>query len=220
MKKAFFIAMIVALAGCETVPEPIVHQPMSAAPQPAPLHQANGAIFPTGGRGLLMFEDQRARVAGDTLTVLLEEKNAASNKSSTKAQRSSDTDYNIDLAKGIPLRKYLEILQFDADSKNDFEGKGEASSNNALTGKITVTVIEVLANGNLVVSGEKQVALNKGTEYIRLSGVVNPVNIKAGNTVSSTQVADARLEYRGSGAIHEAQNMGWLTRLFYSVMPF
>jgi flagellar L-ring protein precursor FlgH len=81
-------------------------------------------------------------------------------------------------------------------------------------------VIQVLANGNLVVSGEKQIGINQGTEYVRFSGVVNPATIMAGNVVSSTQVADARLQYRGTGVVDEAQTMGWLARFFLSVLPF
>ncbi|MDP1935016.1 MAG: flagellar basal body L-ring protein FlgH, partial [Nitrosomonas sp.] len=83
----------------------------------------------------------------------------------------------------------------------------------------TVTVIEALPNGNLVVSGEKQIGINQGQEFIRLSGVVNPVHIMA-NTISSTQVADARVEYRANGYLDEAQTMGWLSRFFLSVTPF
>ena len=106
-----------------------------------------------------------------------------------------------------------------ASSANTLDGKGESASNNDFTGTITVTVIEVLANGNLLVSGEKQVGINQGSEFIRFSGVVNPTAIN-GNTVSSVQVADARLEYRATGYIDEAQQMGWLSRFFLSVLPF
>jgi flagellar L-ring protein precursor FlgH len=88
------------------------------------------------------------------------------------------------------------------------------------TGTITVTVIEVMPNGNLLVSGEKQVSIGAGTEYIRLSGIVNPYFINAANTISSASVADARIEYKESGVISEAQVFGWLARFFMSVLPF
>jgi flagellar L-ring protein precursor FlgH len=88
------------------------------------------------------------------------------------------------------------------------------------TGTITVTVIEVLPNGNLLVSGEKQVAIGHGQEYIRLSGIVNPYFVNAANTIASSQVADARIEYKESGAISEAQVIGWLARFFLTVLPF
>ena len=83
-----------------------------------------------------------------------------------------------------------------------------------------MTVIEVLANGNLLVSGEKQVAIGDNTEYIRVSGIVNPYYINSANTISSSQVADTRIEYKERGVISEAQVMGWLARFFLSVLPF
>ena len=107
-----------------------------------------------------------------------------------------------------------------AESENTFAGKGDAAANNVFTGNITVTVIEVLANGNLLVSGEKQVSIGQGTEYIRLSGVVNPYFVSGANTIASANVADARIEYKATGAISEAQVMGWLARFFLSVLPF
>jgi flagellar L-ring protein precursor FlgH len=106
-----------------------------------------------------------------------------------------------------------------ASSTNQFEGKGEAASANNFSGTITVTVIDVLPNRNLVVSGEKQLAMTQGSEYIRFSGVVRPETV-INNTVSSIQVADARIEYKANGYIDEAQTMGWLSRFFLTVSPF
>jgi flagellar L-ring protein precursor FlgH len=107
-----------------------------------------------------------------------------------------------------------------ATSSNEFEGGGTSGSDNTFTGTITLTVLEVLPNGNLVVSGEKQLGINQGSEFVRVSGVVNPINILPGNVVLSTLLADARLEYRGTGYIDEAQNMGWLARIFQVILPF
>ena len=101
-----------------------------------------------------------------------------------------------------------------------FSRKGAAAANNVFNGTITVTVIDVYPNGNLLVSGEKMVAINQGNEFIRFSGVINPNNVTAANTVQSTQVADARIEYRGSGFIDESNTMGWLQRFFVAIMPF
>ena len=94
------------------------------------------------------------------------------------------------------------------------------SSTWTFSGTITVSVLEVMANGNLRVRGEKQIAINHGTEFIRFSGVVNPRTITGQNTVPSTQVADARIEYVGDGYINEAQHMGWLQRIFLNISPF
>ena len=110
--------------------------------------------------------------------------------------------------------------QLGANSETQFAGKGETSNLNVFQGTITTTVVETLANGNLVVSGERQIGLNHNAEIIRFSGVVTPAAIRQGNTVISTEVADVRLEYFGRGYIDQAQAMPWLQRFFLSVLPF
>ena len=120
---------------------------------------------------------------------------------------------------GLPLSLLQKHATAEAKYSNKFDGNGESASKNDFKGTITVTVIEALPNGNLVVSGEKQIGINQGQEFIRLSGVVNPIHIM-GNTISSIQIADARVEYRANGYIDEAQTMGWLSRFFLTVSPF
>jgi flagellar L-ring protein precursor FlgH len=166
-----------------------------------------------------MFDDRRARFVGDTLTVLIEEKTSASKKSSSTADKTGSTSLDIPAVNKVPITN-LQGASIEASSATKFEGKGDAASNNLFSGNLTVTVIEVLPNGNMIVSGEKQVSINHGTEYIRFSGVVNPLHINASNTVSSTKVADARIEYQGTGYLDEVQNMGWLARFFMTVWPF
>jgi flagellar L-ring protein precursor FlgH len=127
-----------------------------------------------------------------------------------------------DFAGGIP--KLLGSLLDGQDAKlsggNKLDAKGGANANNTFNGVITVTVVDVMRNGNLLVSGEKQMGINQGTEYIRFSGVVNPRTVSGNNTVPSTLVADARIEYTAKGYIDEAQHMGWMQRIFLNVMPF
>ena len=105
-------------------------------------------------------------------------------------------------------------------SDTQFDASGAASNTNSFSGSITVTVIDVYPNGNLLVSGEKQIAIGRETQYVRLSGVVNPTFLGVNNQINSTQVADARIEYKGNGPIDEASAMGWLARFFLSIMPF
>jgi flagellar L-ring protein FlgH len=211
------------LAGCNTVPPTNVHQPMTARPaQPPENRYASGAIF-NAATTRPLFEDRRARFVGDTLTITIAENTSASTKSNSTATRTSAVDVGLPSVTGLPNNKWLDRslgISANASSSNTFSGEGEAAAKNAFTGTLTVTVIEVLPNGNLLVSGEKQVALTQGTEYIRLSGVVNPTFITATNTISSARVADARIEYKESGYISEAQVMGWLARFFLSVLPF
>jgi len=179
---------------------------------------ANGAIYQVA-YGRPLFEDRRARTLGDTLTINIIENTSADKKSNTTTNRSSDNNLAVPNVTGLPGKSFMGAgLSATTDMK--FSGDGETASNNVFTGTITVTVIDVFANGNLLVSGEKQVGINHGSEFIRFSGVVNPNNISSANSVNSVQVADARVEYRGSGQIENAQNMGWLSRFFLNVLPF
>jgi len=218
-RSLLLLAAIVA-AGCSTVPPTNVHQPMTARPElqarPEPV---DGAIFQDGTARLLLFSDRRARFVGDTIMVTIEERLQASNTTSSGASREGAISARVPTISGVPGRTF-QGLGIDASSSNTHAGSGGASTNNILTGSVAVTVIEVYPNGNLLVSGEKQVAIGQNTEYIRFSGVVNPTNVTAGNTVSSTRVADARIEFRGSGYISEAQRMAWLARLFLTFLPF
>ncbi len=208
-------------AGCSMMTPPAtVHQPMTARPVPLPRTVANaGAIYQPDSARLVLFDDRRALFVGDTITIVIEEKTSASKKSSSDANRTGSTKITVPTVSGVPFKTF-QGADIEASSSNKFAGQGDASSNNLFTGNLTVTVIEVISNGNLLVSGEKQVTINHGTEFIRFSGVINPIYITGTNTVSSTRVADARIEYRGNGYIDEAQNMGWLSRAFMTVWPF
>ena len=216
---SLLLSVAAVLAGCQSVPPTNVHQPMTARPAPKPdLAHNHGAIFnPVVSRSL--FEDRRARYVGDTLTINIVENTSASTNSSSSANRTSSLSASVPTITGLPGKNF-QGLAASATTENDFAGKGAAAAKNVFTGTITVTVIEVLENGNLLVSGEKQVAIGHGQEYIRLSGVVNPTFISATNTIASSRVADARVEYKESGYISEAQVMGWLARFFLSFMPF
>ncbi len=217
------LAVVIATlaSGCAlTTPPTVVHQPMSTRPEPPPAYtQDNGAIFQSGSARLALWEDRRARRVGDTLMVTIEERTNASKQSSSGASRAGSTALGLPIITKIPGAS-LEGMEVSASSDASFEGSGQSAANNTFTGNVAVTVIEVLPNGNLLVSGEKQVSINQGTEFIRFSGIVNPLNLSAQNTVSSTRVADARIEYKGRGYVDEAQTMGFLQRLFLSISPF
>ena len=210
---------VLLLTGCASTPPTSAHQPMSARPALPPENVAgNGSIF-QGASGRSLFEDRRARFVGDTIVINIIERNTASANSNTTAQRESSISASVDTMNRLPGKSLLG-LGLGASSANSFDGSGQSAANNVFTGTITTTVTEVLPNGNLLVSGEKQVAINQGKEYIRFSGVVNPNTITAANTVNSPQVADARIEYKGTGYPNETQNMGWLARFFLNVLPF
>ncbi len=209
-----------ALAGCvTTTPPTAVHQPMTARPAARnEVPPGNGAIY-QASLVRPLFEDRRARFVGDTLTINIVEKTQAAKKSNTAAERSQAFEAGVTAIAGVP-GKSTQGLSIDASHDSKFSGKGEANANNTFTGTITCTVIEVLPNGNLLVSGEKLVAINQGEEFIRFSGIVNPVQVSGTNSVQSTQVADARIEYRANGFVDSAQVMGWLARFFLTFLPF
>lgn len=219
MKRLLKLVAVVgtlAVAGCNTVPESIVKGPMTARPQPASYAPAtSGAIFQSAVYRPLL-EDRRARLVGDTLTIVINEKTSAGKTAGSSASKTGTVASPAPTIFGTSIKE----LSASGTSSNKFEDKGVTSSSNTFTGNIGVTVIEVLPNGNLVVSGEKQVALDKGVEYVRFSGVVSPDNIQTGNTVSSTVVSDAKVEYRTNTRVDMAEFMSSLGRFFFSVSPF
>lgn len=211
------VLAVAGMVGCATVPDTIVQHPTNVRPQAAaPVPQANGAIFQASAYRPL-FEDRRARMVGDMLTIAINERTSAGKSAANTASKSGSVEFAAPTLFGIPATTTAK-LALNAESGNTFEDKGTSSSSNTFTGTIAVTVVDVLPNGNLVVSGEKQVALDKGVEYVRFSGVVNPNNIN-GNIVSSTLVADARVEYRTNSRIDRAEMMSQLTRFFLSILP-
>ncbi|MFC7514192.1 flagellar basal body L-ring protein FlgH [Herbaspirillum sp. GCM10030257] len=206
------------LSGCSSTPESITHQPSGRPTLPVvTAAPTNGAIFQAGAYRP-MFEDRRARLVGDILTIAISERTSAGKSAATSASKSGSTSTGVSKLFGVPAST-LAKLGVGAESDNEFEEKGLANSSNNFSGTITVTVIDTLPNGNLVVSGEKQVAFDKGVEFVRFSGVVGPDTVGRGNVVPSTQVADARIEYRTNSRIDRAELTSQLVRFFFSLAP-
>jgi flagellar L-ring protein precursor FlgH len=218
MKRLALIFLPVLAACVTTTPPTAVHQPMTARPQVVASSYSNGSIF-SAAQSRPLFEDRHARMVGDTITINIVENTAASKKSGTTAERTQTVSAGVPVIENLPF-KGVGNLSLSANDSNKFGGKGENTSTNVFTSTITVTVIEALPNGNLLVSGEKQIGLKEGEEFIRFSGIVNPTTITTANTVQSSQVADARIEYKANGFLDDAQVMGWLARFFLTVMPF
>ncbi len=221
------------LVACNTsVPPTSIKQPMTARPpSPPPVLPADGAIFHPSLSEHPLFEDVRARNVGDTLTIVVAESTAGSRSTSDGSSMSNSsaagtpsiTSGTSGTAGSSALATLLKPININSSNSDKSASTGSGAASQTLTGTITVTVIEVLPNGNLVVSGEKQVALTNSNDFIRFSGVVNPVFI-SNNTVQSTQVADAHLEYKNAGemsqVINDAKSLGFLGRFFKSVLPF
>ena len=195
------------------IDESISTYSLVAPPAPA----LNGAVF-QAARYRPLFEDHRARLVGDTLTVQIVEKVSASQKSTSSIDKSGSVDSSITAFPGIKSNSFGRAA-VAGSSENKFAGKGSTENSNDFSGTITVVVKDVLANGQLVISGEKQIGVNSNVDVLRFTGLVDPRNIQPGNTVASAQIANVRLEHRGRGAQADAQAAGWLTRVFLSVMP-
>lgn len=193
----------------------------AAPPQAAPIMPQDGAIY-MASYSKPLFEDIKARNVGDLLTVILSEQTDASKSASTGITKESNTNIASPTLFGREVtHNGTPILSSSLDSAQEFEGDADSSQSNTLQGSITVTVSQVLPNGNLVVQGEKWIAINQGDEYVRLRGIVRPVDIRSDNTLISTQVADAQITYRGKGAVADANAAGWMSRFFLSPLwPF
>ncbi len=164
-----------------------------------------------------LFEDRRARQVGDLLTIVVQESIDSQQQNETSVSRRDDISLRTPEIRGF---FNLRGIDGSATSDKDFSGEGATRANNRVTGTVAVVVTEVLPSGNLRVKGERQIGTNREVEYIKFYGIVNPETIRSGNRVASTEVAEARIEYRGRGQVDSAQAMGWMSRFFLSVMPF
>lgn len=212
--------------GCASAPvqKEAPWQP-SAVPTVSQAPATPGSLFIAGRRGL--FEDARARAVGDILTLRIQERADASKGASQSLSKKSDTSSKLSALLGLPLSTpKLPIIgeglngDIGATSNSQFDGKGAQSQNQSFTTSMSVTVKQVMPNGNLVIAGEKRVALGQGEEVIKIQGVVRPEDVRPDNSVTSSQVADARISYRGAGDMDRATRMGFLQRFFMSAWPF
>lgn len=216
-------AALPLLGGCEhlarlpdvEVVQPTAALPLPAAPVAAP--EPTGTIFRADGYRPL-FENHRARIVGDTITVQIAEKVNATQSSTSNVDRKSSLSASVS---ALPLLKSSALTRATATGAdaNSYEGKGTTVNTNDFSGTITATVVQVLPNGHLIVSAEKQIGVNANVDVLRFSGQVDPRAIAPGNTVQSTQIANVRVEQRGRGQQAEVQSMGWLGRFFLNVLP-
>jgi flagellar L-ring protein precursor FlgH len=222
------IALALAvLGGCDTVSETLnkrppvdVAQPTSMRPQPVVVASVNnGSIF-QAGQYRPLFEDHRARLVGDTLTVQIVEKVSATQKSTSSIDKSGGLAAGVTAIPGLSANSFTAPrATIGATSSNTFAGKGSTENSNDFSGTITATVIDVLPNGHLIISGEKQIGVNHNVDVLRFSGQVDPRAIQTGNSVASAQIANVRIEQRGKGQQADAQGIGWLGRFFLNVLP-
>ncbi|MDD2880935.1 MAG: flagellar basal body L-ring protein FlgH [Rhodoferax sp.] len=225
-RAAIYSIASAACVACSSLPQtvsvdfPETTQARPVAIAPVVNTPASGSLFQKASYRPA-FEDPRARAVGDNITIQIIEKVTASQVSKSTANRSSTGSTSVS---AFPLVSPQDLINLKAgvstNSAQDFAGKGGTESANTFYGTITATVVEVLPNGHLMVAGDKQIGVNQNVDVMRFSGTIDPRLIQPGNLINSTQVANARMESKGRGAQAEAQTVGWLTRFFFSFLPF
>ena len=216
------LALSALLAACNNLPAKLSHTPEFApvypVAEPQRSTQASGAIY--NGRGSdLWFGKGRSYAVGDLINVLLNESTQANRQQSGDISRKQTNDVipGTVLANKIGVTSIANALN---SSEITSKGSGSADQTASLTGSITVTVVEVLANGNLMVRGEKQLALTEGAETIQVSGIVRPDDISPSGMVQSRRLANAQISYRGTGDMASATRPGWGNNLLMKLWPF
>ena len=179
---------------------------------------ANGSIFQTSVGYTPLTSGARATTVGDIITIVLVERTQASKSNSADTSRSGS--FGLTPPSTGVLSKLFSPSDVAMGGNNGFTGKGAATQSNALSGEITVTIAQVYPNGTMLVKGEKALTLNRGDEFIQISGLVRQADISPDNRIAPTRVADAKIIYKGKGEIANASRQGWLQRFFSAISPF
>jgi len=215
---AVALVSVVLLTGCASLQEDGGREFDASWPDiaDAGTRAQPGAIY-VQGTEVSLWNNVTARNVGDTLTVVLAESTEAEKSATTSANKSTSAELTGPTIAGRPItRNGTPLLEASIGNESQFAGNGQATQSNKLDGYITVTVAKRLSNGNLVVRGQKWVAINSGREYVRLQGIVRPSDISPDNSVVSWKVADAYIAYGGQGTVANASKPGWLYRFFNS----
>lgn len=220
MKKLIIVASILFINGCSTYVEEVNNKqfkPLTPSFEEFNREEpSNGAIFSTSSSGLFS-SDRRAKKVGDILSVTLSE-TFSSSKGATNSSAKADS-IGAEVGPTGIMRNFAG-LGGSASKTNSFSGSMATSQSNSLSGTISATVVRVFPNGNLEIKGQKKLRITEGTEYIRLSGIIRPQDISTSNTVSSTKIAEAQIEYVGAGILDSASKPGWGSALFRAISPF
>ncbi len=205
---------------------PDVSHRITVPPLPPP--KTIGSLWQEENGRAYLYEDLRAMRVGDVLTVKIVEKHKGSKSADTAAQRESTIENALagtgigyigipGIRLGDEARRGMGI---DASAKNKFGGKGATSREGTLTGTISVIVTEVLPNGDLRIEGQRNVTVNSERQLMTIAGIVRRVDVDTKNTVLSSAIADAKIEYSGLGVLDDVQRPGWLVRILDWIYPF
>ena len=222
MIRVLTVLVCCAVSACGLIPSrPPKPDPVVARVLPPPTPRTDGAIYQQGQQ-IELFADLKARRVGDVLTIRLTESTNASKSAVTKTAKTTTVNNTGPTILGRTITTGgVPIFTTTLAGADSFDGEGSSTQGNTLAGSLTVTVMEVQSNGNLVVQGDKTLKLNQGDEYVHISGVIRTADIASNNTVTSDKLADAKISYSGKGVIDSSNHMGWLARFFNSAyFPF
>lgn len=217
-RQLLLVICALSLVACASNKKPMRDDPYyapTASSANAIPQRTEGSLYQQA-YGLSLFDDRKALRVGDIITITLSENTVSRKSSGVSVKKDSQMNFNAGPLLGVNPTFKGNTLDTNITQGRDFSGDAGADQSNSLQGNITVTVAEVLANGNLVVRGEKWMTLNRGDEFIRISGIVRPDDISPSNMVASTRLANAKISYSGTGALADSQSMGWLSRFFNS----
>jgi flagellar L-ring protein precursor FlgH len=215
------ICVLALLVGCEALSppspgkDPDYAPTYPATPNPNQSRYVHGAIY-NPETTIPLFETPRARHVGDILTIRLVEKTQGQKRATSRQRKNDDIQITNNTVFGRPINLgHNYNFDFDIETQRQFNGDAQSIQNNELSGSISVTVAQVLSNGNMVIQGEKWVGINQGKEYIRLAGIVRPVDITPDNSISSDRVANAKITYGGVGQVNNTNAQGWFSRFLW-----
>jgi len=218
--RAFLLYIVAAcgllnLLGCHTLARPPKDDDgLSWAEEPA-APPSNGSIY-QAGREVALFENPIAHRVGDIVTIVLNEQTAAQKSATTTTTKSTADSLGATIIGKTPTIKGSAILNNSINDSAKFDGEGKSQQSNSLSGFVTATVSKVLPNGNLFIKGEKWIGINQGQEYVRVTGVIRPIDLAPDNSIPSQKVASAKISYGGKGALADSNAPGWLSRFFNS----
>jgi flagellar L-ring protein precursor FlgH len=212
--------LIAGLQACTIVAQPVpgdpAYAPVISSATATPVTNKGGIYQPGYSRGL--FEDSRASRVGDIISIVLSEQTVSTKSADTEVKKDNSIEFDegIILGQGVGFGIGDYSLGTSLSQGRDFSGESSSDQSNSLNGSIAVTVADILPNGLMLVKGEKWMTLNRGEEFIRVSGLVRPEDVQPDNTVLSTRLADARITYSGKGDLADSNQQGWVSRFFNS----
>ncbi len=214
--KFILISISVLLGGCATTPQELADfEPIVRPVAPKPPSYTNGSLFQQNT--VSMFQDPKPYRIGDIITIKLQESTSASKSAGTSTSKEDELSMAAPTFFGLtPTHNGSNLFEMNVAPEREFSGEADSSQSNSLSGEITVTVVDILPNNNLVVQGEKWFTLNQGKEYIRIAGVVRPQDVLPDNTLASSKLADAQIAYSGEGFLADANEQGWFGQFLNS----